>query len=219
MYDKEWTQRICELTCSKNDVLGSQSAVKYDAEHPFKRYYSISVIRGAIGKYLSGEWDDRMLAHWACRYCWILLGGCDYDNVTEDLNAFERFVRDLITWDLDALSFFSAEDEDPQEMQNWLESFGHFDHIWQTRDEWRAVYAMIGRYAEENGDQYVLLINDKAREYMILYSEHLQNGYEDAYFRFVSRDEHEALAQRLKKDGYTMLSCSEEFYDMEIHDQ
>ena len=49
-----------------------------------------------------------------------------------------------------------------------------------------------------------------------MYSDHSENGYEDEHFHFV---EYVALVEQLKKDGYTVLSCSEEYYYMEINDQ
>ena len=218
MYDKELIQRVCNLTCLKEEVVRNQTTIKYDTKHPFKKYYSLSTIKGAIEKYISNEWDDQTLAHWACIYCWILSGGFD-DNLTDDLNSFETFFKNFITWDLDGLSFFSAEDEEPNDMQESIALFEHYDHIWQTRNEWEVVYAMIGPFAKENEDQYALLVNNIKKEYMIMYSDHLENGYEDEHFHFVSQDEYVALVEQLKKDGYTVLSCSEEYYYMEINDQ
>ena len=218
MYDKELIQRVCNLTCLKEEVVRNQTTIKYDTEHPFKKYYSLSTIKGAIEKYISNEWDDQTLAHWACIYCWILSGGFD-DNLTDDLNSFETFFKNFITWDLDGLSFFSAEDEEPNDMQESIALFEHYDHIWQTRNEWEVVYAMIGPFAKENEDQYALLVNNTKKEYMIMHSDHLENGYEDEHFRFVSQDQYVALVEQLKKDSYTVLSCSEEYYYMEINDQ
>ena len=218
MYDKELIQRVCNLTCLKEELVRNQTTIKYDTEHPFKKYYSLSTIKGAIEKYISNEWDDQTLAHWACIYCWILSGGFG-DNLTDDLNSFETFFKNFITWDLDGLSFFSAEDEEPNDMQESIALFEHYDHIWQTRNEWEVVYAMIGPFAKENEDQYALLVNNTKKEYMIMYSDHLKNGYEDERFHFVSQDEYVALVEQLKKDGYTMLSCSEKYYYMEINDQ
>ena len=218
MYDKELIQRVCNLTCLKEEVVRNQTTIKYDTEHPFKKYYSLSTIKGAIEKYISNEWDDQTLAHWACIYCWILSGGFD-DNLTDDLNSFETFFKNFITWDLDGLSFFSAEYEEPNDMQESIALFEHYDHIWQTRNEWEVVYAMIGPFAKENEDQYALLVNNTKKEYMIMHSDHLENGYEDEHFRFVSQDQYVALVEQLKKDSYTVLSCSEEYYYMEINDQ
>ena len=218
MYDKEMIRKVCDLTCSKEEVVRNQTTIKYDTEHPFKTYYNVSTVTGAITKYISKEWDDQTLAHWACIYCWILSGGFD-DNVKEDLDTFEGFFRDAVTWDLDGLSFFSAEDNDLQDMHECIKLFERYNHIWQTRKQWRAVYAMIGPFAEENGDQYVALINDTTKEYMIIYSDHLENGFQDEHFKFVTQEEHILLIEQLKNSGYQILSCSEEYYYSEILDQ
>lgn len=215
MYDKELIQKVCNLTCSKEEVVRNQTTIRYDTENPFKKYYNISTITGAIKKYISKEWDDQTLAHWACIYCWILSGGFDYKNRNENLNTLEGFFRDIITWDLDGLSFFDEQD-DTLNIHECMKLFENYDYIWQTRQQWRAVYAMIGPFAKENGDQYVALINDTTKEYMIIHSDHLKNGFEDEYFKFITQEEHCSLIEQLKNSGYKILSCSEEFYYMDI---
>ncbi len=217
MYDRELIQKVCALTCSKEEVVRNQTTIKYDTAHPFKTYYNVSAITGAINKYISNEWDDQTLAHWACIYCWILSGGFD-DNITEDLNTLEGFFRDVVTWGLDGLSFFSAEDYDLQKMHECIKLFECYDHIWQTRKQWRAVYAIIGPFAKENGYQYVALINDTTKEYMIIHSDHLENGFEDEYFKFITQAEYILLIEQLKNSGYQILSCSEEYYYRDILD-
>ena len=215
MYDKELIRKVCDLTCSKEEVVRNQTTIQYDTEQPFRKYYSVATITGAIQKYISGEWDAQTLSHWACIYCWILCGGFAENSKTEDLDTFERFFRDVITWDLDGLSFFDKKDTD-FDIRECLVLYEDYDHIWQTRDEWKAVYAMIGPFAKENGDQYVALINDKRKEYMIIYSDHLKNGFEDERFKFVSQKQYIALINELKNAGYRILSCSEEFYYMDV---
>ena len=221
MYDKVLTQKVCNLTCTKGDVVRDQTKIKYDTEHPFRKYYNVKTTTGAIEKFLSGEWDNQLLSRWACIYCWILLGGCDYDNIVADLNTFEGFLRDVITWDLDGLSFFNIEDfDDHDEMiHKSLQLYKDYDHIWQTRSEWRAIYAMIGPNAEENGDQYVALVNDAAKEYMLIFSDHIENGFEDEHFKFISEDEFIAYIEQLKGEDYKILSCAEEFYYMELEEK
>lgn len=214
MKNNELIRKVCELTCVKKEVLINQTTVKYDTDNPFTKYYSLSTIKGAIEKYLSKEWDDQTLSHWACLYCWILSGGFK-DKAKENLNSFEQFIKNCITWELDGLSFFDSEGEEQGEMQEWVELFENYDHIWQTRKDWKAVYTE-GPYAKENGDQYVLLINEKTKEYMIAGSDYLDNGYEDGYFKFVSPKEHLAVVKRLKNEGYSILKCVEDYYYEEM---
>lgn len=221
--DKDLIQRVCDLTCSKDEIVRNQTTIKYDLLHPFRKYYNIATIKGAMGKFISNEWDDITLSHWACIYCWVLSGGYG-DTVTEDLNTLEGYLRDIITWALDGLSFFDAEyDDDPIKcIRNTIELFENYDHIWQTLNEWNAIYAMIGPHAEENEDQYVVLINHIAKEYMIvcsgLCSGHLENGFEDKYFKFALQEDFIKLINQLKTDGYNMISCSEDHYYTELED-
>lgn len=219
MYDKDLIQRVCNLTCSKEDVVRSQTTIAYDKLQPFRKYYNVEAIKGALEKFASDEWDDQTLAHWACIYCWILSGGFG-DNVKEDLDTFEGFFRDVVTWDLDGLSFFDADcEEDPiKYICGIILIFENYDHIWQTREEWHAVYAMIGPNDEFNGAQWVLLINDRNKEYMILYTDCLENGYEDEFFKFLKDTEFILRVENLKSAGYTALTGDEEYYYCEIEE-
>ena len=216
MYDKELIQKVCNLTCTKEEVDRNQTTIKYDTEHPFKTYYNISTITGAIKKYLAKEWDARTLAGWACIYSWILSGGFNWDNIKEDLNSLEGFLRDVITWDLDGLSFFDG-DREEYNLLGCIRCYKELDYVWQTREQWRAVYAMIGPFAEINGDQYVALINDGTKECMLIGSDCLENGFEDEHFKFVTKEEHLSLMEQLKNSGYKILGCSEEYYYMDAN--
>ena len=212
MYDKELIERVCNLTCSKEELDRPQTTIKYDIENPFRKYYNVSAITGAIKKYLAEEWDARTLAHWACIYCWILLGGCDYKNVKENLNSLEKFLCAVITWYLDGLSFFRGVEDEEQDLNDWIRFAEAYDYIWQTRQQWKAVYAMVGPWAEENEDQCVALINDTTKEFIIIVGDHLKNGFEDEHFQFISEEKYAAMIEQLKDDGYQMISCEEEYY-------
>ena len=217
MYDKELIERICNLTCSKEDVCRDQTTINYDSEYPFRKYYDVNIIIKAINKYISKEWDDQTLAGWCCIYNWILCGGFSND-VKEDLNPLEQYLFDDLSWGLDGLSFFDEEtyfEESKDEIYEIIESFKNWDHIWQTRDSWKGVYAPIGVFDLTNGDQYVLLVNETLKEYMILFSDgHLSNNYkhQNDYLRYTSRNKFVKLEKHLKNNGYTMLGCSERFY-------
>ena len=217
MYNKGFIQRVCTLTCTEKDVIRNISNERFDTDNPFEKYYDFKIIKGAIEKFISNKWDDRMLAHWACAYCWVLSGGSDYCKIVENLNSFESFFRDVINWALDGLSFFDAEYRE-NGMYETIQLFENYDHIWQTRDEWNAVYAMVGPYDEHNGEQWVALINDLKKEYILMNTDHLKNGYEDEYFKFVTAGDFIEFIERLKNSGYNILSCDEESYYEEIND-
>ena len=101
---------------------------------------------------------------------------------------------------------------------NFLQDFEKYEHIWQTRNEWRVIYAP-SLHAEENDDQYAVIINDKTKEYMIAHSYHLENGYQDEYFTFVTQKEQLEIIEKLKKDSYKIIPYAEEYYYMEINEE
>lgn len=217
MYDKELIERVCNLTCTKEDIFRDQTTINYDHEYPFKKYYDVNIIVVAINKYLSKEWDDHTLAHWACIYNWIICGGF-HDDLKEGLDSFEEFMKDVISWDLDALSFFDEEYlEEDENLYDRIQLYKDWDHILKTKNGWKVVYAMVSPCAEFNEDQYLVLINNEIKEFMIIYSYHLENGFEDEVFKYISEEEFILIVEQLKEKEYTLLSCSEKFYYSEIN--
>lgn len=221
MYDKDLIERVCNLTCSKEDVCRNQITINYDTEYPFKKYYDVNIIIGAINKYISKEWDDQTLARWCCIYDWILCGGFSKD-LKEELNPLEEYLFEDLSWTLDGLSFFDAEyyfEESEDEIYEIIKGFKNWNHVWQTRDSWKGVYATIGKYDMLNGDQYVLLINDNLKEYMILFSQHLSNNYkhQNKYLRYTTKNKFVKLVEKIK-DEYKIISRSEELYYSDLYD-
>lgn len=221
MYDKDLIERVCNLTCSKEDVCRDQTIINYDCKYPFRKYYDVNIIIGAINKYITKEWDDQTLAGWCCIYNWILCGGFS-NNLKEDLNPLEKYLFEDLSWSLDGLSFFDAEtyfEESEDEIYEIIEGFKNWNYVWQTRDSWKGVYATIGEFDMTNGHQYVLLINDNLKEYMILFSEHLSNNYkhQNEYLRYTTKNKFVKLVEKLKEE-YKIISCSEKFYYSDLYD-
>ncbi len=221
MYDKELITRICNLTCSKDDISTNLESINYDTEYPFEKYYDVNIIIGAINKYLSKEWDDRTLAGWLCIYNWIICGGFS-NKVKECFNPLEQFLVYEISWDLDGLSFFDEEtyfEDNEKELNDTIEGYKTWDYIWQTRDSWKGVYATINECNVFNGDQYILLINDKLKEYAIVFSfGFLSNNYnyQNEYLRYISKNKFVKLIEQLKKE-YKLISYSEDLYYSDLY--
>ena len=221
MYDKELIEKVCNLTCSKEEVCRDQTTINYDVDHPFEKYFDVNIIIGALNKYISKEWDETTLAHWFCIYDYIICGGFS-DDLKEDYNPLERFITEVISWDLDGLSFFDEEaylDDGINTIYGWIEWYKNIDHIWKTRDSWHGVYAAIGEYDSENRQQYVLLINDKLKKYMIIFSDFLRNNYkhQNGYLRYTTKNKFAKLEEKLSKD-YKNLSCDEDSFKEELEE-
>jgi len=222
MYDKDLINKVCNLTCTKEDLYRNTTSINYDIGYPFKKYYDVNTIIGALNKYLSKEWDDRTLANWCCIYNWIICGGF-HDDLKEDFNPLELFLVNAISWDLDGLSFFDETyylENGVEEIYEWIEQYKGWDHIWQTRVEWKGVYSPIGLFDKVNGHQYVVLINDIRKEYMIIFSQDLNNNYkhQNEYLKFTSKNKFVKLIEKLKENEYTIISCSEDYYYSNLYD-
>lgn len=211
MLSKELIEKACNLTCSKDDMVIDQSEMQFDIDHPFKKYYDVNIIVKAIQKYECGEWDDVTLAYWANFYNWVICGGFD-DNVVEELDEFENLIKEIISWDLDGLSFFD-EDEDDM-LSRFVEGCIDLDFILKTKDEWKYYCAYIGKNDKHNHDPYVLLVNEKEKKYMIIH------GVDDCCACF-SEKEHKMkkkdfikYVEQLNEENYGVLSYAEEsFYE------
>lgn len=214
MFDKELIKKICDLTCKFEEINIPQDKLKYDNEYPFEKYYKLEIIVNAIKKYLNKDWDDKMLSSWACRYDWVICGGFYKDLKESNKNIVEKFIKSQISWNLDGLSFFEDWflEEDMFDLNKIIEEFKNLDFVLNTIDNWKAYYAMVGPLAKENEDQYVLLINELDKKYMIIYSMFFENGYEDEFIKFISEEEQKQKIKELEKSEYTLLSYSEQFY-------
>lgn len=215
MYDKDLITKVCNLTCSKKDLSIDQRTINYDIESPFKKYYDVNTIIGAINKYLSREWDDDALAKWCCIYCWILCGGF-HDDLKENLNSLEEYLVELITDDLDGLSFFEEEDRlsGVIDVYERIEGYKNLDHVWQTRNKWKGVYSSIKSSNNDGFHQYIVLINEKEKEYMIFYEDFLEDEpkQHNKYFKYIEGDEFIKLIDKMKEDEYSIIKWHEEYY-------
>ena len=63
----------------------------------------------------------------------------------ENLNSLEEYLVELITDDLDGLSFFEEEDRLSGVINVYerIEGYKNLDHVWQTRNKWKGVYSSI----------------------------------------------------------------------------
>ncbi|MBQ3041986.1 MAG: hypothetical protein IJD47_02195 [Clostridia bacterium] len=217
MYDRAFIERICNLTCSREEIICDSSKLLYDTEYPFKKYYNMQIVLDAINKYLTKQWDDRMLSHWFCAYLWTLCGGFS-KSLQEALTPIEQFYKETVCWDFDGMSFFDDDSltDDPNFLSKTIQLFKNLDYIWQTRSEWKLVYSDVGELTKTNEDFYVALINDSKKQYMIVYDCYFHFGTPNEFFQFVEDDKFISLIEQLKADGYQILCNAEQFYYEDI---
>ncbi len=210
--DFDIINRYCNLNPSDDDLSLSQDDIKYDSECAFEKYYNVDTIVGAFKKFASNEWSKEKLASWICKYNYIINGG--FDLILEEKNtSIKQFIIDAMSWSLDGLSFIDSYDPNEKiDVEQYRDEFKNFDHILKTIDNWKGYYAVVGEYCDDKEEQYVILVNDVEKEYIIIFSMFLKNGYKDEYLNFVSQDELYNLAETLKKKKYKLLPYSEDFF-------
>lgn len=216
MYNKELIDKICNLTCTFDEINIPQDSIKYDTIEPFKKYYSIDIILKAIEKYENKEWSDHHFAHWCCLYDWIICGGFK-DNIIEDKNnTIREFIKSTISWDLDGLSFFDEksyfDEDDEYGVDGWKIQFKNLDYILNKVGNLYVFYGPVYEYDLDNAAQYVVLVNDLDKTFIIIYSDFFENGYEEDKIKYVDKKTHKKMVEDLLNNGYQLISYSEEFY-------
>ena len=53
---------------------------------------------------------------------------------------------------------------------------------------------------------------------MIIHLDHLENGFEDDKFKYITEEAFIALIEQLKEEEFNILSCSEKWYYLELSD-
>ncbi len=213
MFDKEIIERICNLTFTQEDLEGSQYKIKYDIEYPFEKYYKTETITEAIQKCIDGKWNLNTLCSWFCSYNHIIGGGFTKE-VKENFSPFEALVFEAISWDLDGYSMLHPTlfKERPNYLFEIKEGLKNLGHIWDTRNDWKCFYSMIGKDAKANKDYDVVFMNEKSKEYMIVCTGFFEGEYSDDRTHFIKDKEFINLIQQLEKENYSLLHHSEEFY-------
>ena len=169
-----------------------------------------------------------MLRNWACVYSWILSCGFD-DNLKENLTPLENFLKEFIVYDLDGVSFFEEyyyqnEGENPKKVvEGWKEIYEIIDHILQTSSDWKGCSAFFeiedevdeDEYDENDEDEfedsfsnsYIMLVNNKLKEYAILYHHSCGIKYllNSCHFHLISKDEFMETIKNLNDKQYTVL--------------
>lgn len=133
----------------------------------------------------------------------------------------EDFFKDVLTWDLDGLAFFSDDfSENPiQDISEKIDLYKDFNHLWQTINDWKGFCAPIGEYDEVNDQLYVVLINETLKEYMIIFTDRFDVESDDKYFKNVSKEEFINVVDELKNKNYKILPNAEDWFYSDLSDE
>ena len=210
MYDKDFIERVSNLTCSIDDIFRGLATINYDYKYPFNKYYNVNSIIGALKKYANKEWNKKVLCRWAEQYKYILMGGLHKKRV-ENFTEIEKFLFEVIIHNIDLIGCSNIPDlcrflklfvkKYSKEINNWINIFVNIDYVWQTRNDWRII----------KEGEYFLLTNDNKKEYIIIHCYNLD--YNIVCEEKIIKD----YENNLKELGYILLNCNETFYYSKIN--
>lgn len=203
---EELINKVCTLSCTKEDLVLDYSSIKNlelkDSKCSFIKYYNLNTILDAFNKYINKEWNIETLVNWCSIYTGIIEG--DFlVNSKINFKGVERLIYDLITTELDIFPGMYANeigylDEKPE----ILNKLKFYDSLWQQRKDLKAF--TIERDLDPNAISVLtVLINEKTKEYMTVSS--IEDIIFDESIHRVNINELKQLMLKLEKDKYKQV--------------
>lgn len=159
----------CECSFDELAEFSVNMSVKkeFDFNNSFNKYYNLDKILMAIEKYLNKTINAEYLTYWANVYNWILMASYFFnDNYS---NSFKQLLRNSISWELDALSFFDSENEkqDKKNLKKFIVDFKILDYLYNKINNLMIYYAS---YKDEFDQTIikVLFVDEKTNIFHVL---------------------------------------------------
>lgn len=159
----------CECSFDELAEFSVNMSVKkeFDFNNSFNKYYNLDKILMAIEKYLNKTINAEYLTYWANVYNWILMASYFFnDNYS---NSFKQLLRNSISWELDALSFFDSENEkqDKKNLKKFIVDFKILDYLYNKINNLMIYYAS---YKDEFDQTIikVLFVDEKNNVFHVL---------------------------------------------------
>ena len=171
MYNKNLYNKMINCECSFDELaeFSVNMSVKkdFDFNDSFNKYYNLDKILMAIEKYLNKTINAEYLTYWANVYNWILMASYFFnDNYS---NSFKQLLRNSISWELDALSFFDSENEkqDKKNLKKFIVDFKILDYLYNKINNLMIYYAS---YKDEFDQTIikVLFVDEKTNVFHVL---------------------------------------------------
>ena len=145
MYNKNLYNKMINCECSFDELaeFSVNMSVKkdFDFNDSFNKYYNLDKILMAIEKYLNKTINAEYLTYWANVYNWILMASYFFnDNYS---NSFKQLLRNSISWELDALSFFDSVNikQDRINLNKFIVEFKVLDYLYNRINNFMIYYS------------------------------------------------------------------------------
>ena len=177
MFDKIMFEKICNLTCSFDELkrFGSKIDEKeFDVDNCFEKYYSLETILKSIQLCKEKRISGKYLADWSNAYNWIIMGG--FKGKANDENEKNISLETILMWEisdwLDSLSFY--DDDYDYDLNKYSHNFRVLDSIYKNNKKWTGFYS-FDSYTYDDGSSVnsisALLVNNAKNVYYTLHSD------------------------------------------------
>lgn len=169
MFDKDLFDRICNVTCSWDELKKFVTNIKkkeFDPDTPFEKYYHIDRMICAIEKYQAKEIDAKFLAAWMNAYNWIIMGGFKIKKQDKSVSIRDFLIAEITDW-IDSLAFFDG-NEDIYNLKEYKKRYQVLDSVLQDLERCSGEYAPLGY---DNHGIIVLIVNDTAKYFIKIYGD------------------------------------------------
>lgn len=200
MFDKELFEKICNVTCSQDELVGfNLSESEFDLNNPFEKYYDVKKILLAIEKYQCKKVNAIFLASWMNAYNWILMAGFKTKKKANYFTLKDFLVYEISDW-LDALSFFDC--SEAYDLEWFKAAFIAFDLILRDIQQCSAVFSREEFFFDGETSQRVttLISNDSSKYFAWFESDILHDDI--LLFDEVDFDTIDKTAKKLRNFGY-----------------
>lgn len=213
MQIQELINKVCTLSCTKEDLVLDYSSIKNlklkDSKCSFIKYYNLNTILDAFNKCINKEWNIETLVSWCAIYTGIIEGEFLVTSKIE-FKGVERLIYDLITTELDIFpGMYADETGYLDETPDILNKLKFYDSLWQQRKDLKAF--TIERDLDPNAISVLtLLINENTKEYMTVSS--IEDIIFDESIHRININELKQLILKLEKDKYKLVNYNENMY-------
>lgn len=195
---------LIEKVCSINITLEElkeffNSNIEFTGDF-FDKYYSLDLITNVINKFSNNEITNEYFKHWIKAYLEIV--NCiDIENINDE-KIIEMFVKYEIIGIL--LTISNIDEISEFKLKEFIKGLNNLDSILESINNWNGYFTPT-KEQDFGEDQYILLVNEKEKKYVVFFSYVLDNKSTYKKINRIDNDSFDNKINELEKNEYQNL--------------
>lgn len=195
---------LIEKVCSINITLEElkeffNSNIEFTGDF-FDKYYSLDLITNVINKFSNNEITNVYFKHWIKAYLEIV--NCiDIENVNDE-KIIEMFVKYEIIGIL--LTISNIDEISEFKLKEFIKGLNNLDSILESINNWNGYFTPT-KEQDFGEDQYILLVNEKEKKYVVFFAYVLDNKSTYKKINRIDNDSFDNKINELEKNEYQNL--------------